>query len=58
MTFLIIIACLNGNCREVTIAGPMPVFECMTAQQPLAAQWIARNPDYTIQKLLCTLPEA
>jgi len=56
MLVLVLIACLDTECRVVQLSEPVTAAGCMAGSQPLAAQWVGSHPGYTVKRLLCVRP--
>jgi hypothetical protein len=53
MYFLVIVACLNGNCADYTVAEGLTFTACMSASQIEAARWAGNHPDHKIKSIRC-----
>ncbi len=57
MLVLVLIACLNAECRVVQLSEPVVAAGCMASAQTAAARWVGDHPRYRVKKLLCVRPD-
>jgi hypothetical protein len=53
--FLIIVACLNGSCKDYEVSQMTTLTACLSASQIIAAQWAAQHPSHKIEAINCEL---
>jgi hypothetical protein len=58
MTYvLVLIACLDGNCKQEVLARDLSVSSCFASSQIEAARWAGDHPGWKIQKINCEMGE-